>query len=481
MLHLDPWNKVMVMAGAAAAVAITILMVVCFVGEGCLVYELINSSKKKKDQARKLSGALYGSADKNGVNLTNYAAYGKKEAVHVPSRQQSVASTHSLNEKVEHSFLSRLSTRSRKDSTYSSMSSGRTSPSSIKSVTTTSSSSQSPGHHSPDKISPPAVTFSLLASILPDSSTVKLAMFVESATDLPARDYGAHCDPWVSVTVLRDRRSIRRRPPAPVAFFRTKTIRHAHNPFYSQTFVTDIQKNEMKDISLQLTVMDQDRHCGPVEMGHTSITLKDARQTVGEPEKFSTTQFIQETKKDCGELLFGLSYLPTAQRLSFSLVKIKNIKQEKNKEDENLNPYLRIIMFNQSGRLVKKKKTTVKINTKDPVFNETLIFEVTPGQMENCRFLVTLCNRRQVMDMAIMEDITEVINQDSSDHEGSTPGGFSLGSDRNGRCESQGKEKDVCIGRIALGCNVRGDKERDHYQSVCGTPRQVVSMWHTIR
>ena len=33
-------------------------------------------------------------------------------------------------------------------------------------------------------------------------------------------------------------------------------------------------------------------------------------------------------------------------------------------------------MFSQSGRLVKKKKTTVKVNTKDPVFNETLNFEV---------------------------------------------------------------------------------------------------------
>ena len=44
---------------------------------------------EKKDQARKLSGALYGSADKNGVNLTNYAAYGRKDAVHIPSRQQS--------------------------------------------------------------------------------------------------------------------------------------------------------------------------------------------------------------------------------------------------------------------------------------------------------------------------------------------------------------------------------------------------------
>ena len=106
--------------------------------------------------------------------------------------------------------------------------------------------SPSPDRNTPEKISPPAVTFSLLTSILPDSTSAKLAISVESATDLPARDYGAHCDPWVSVTVLRDRRSLRRRPPTPVAFFRTKTIRHAHNPFYSQTFVTDIPRNDMK-------------------------------------------------------------------------------------------------------------------------------------------------------------------------------------------------------------------------------------------
>jgi hypothetical protein len=171
---------------------------------------------------------LYGAADKNGTNLTNYAACGRRDGQHIPTRQQSnrdfadqdiiagVASAHSLNEKVERSLLSRLSSRSRTDSTYSSMSSGRTSPYS---------SCPPEDNHSRDKLSssPPAVAFSLLASISPDSSVAKLAIAVESATDLPARDYGAHCDPWVSVTVLRDRRSIRRQPPAPIAFFRTKT------------------------------------------------------------------------------------------------------------------------------------------------------------------------------------------------------------------------------------------------------------------
>ena len=46
-IYLDPWNKVRVMAGAAAAVTITILMVVCFVGEGCIFHDLITNSNSK--------------------------------------------------------------------------------------------------------------------------------------------------------------------------------------------------------------------------------------------------------------------------------------------------------------------------------------------------------------------------------------------------------------------------------------------------
>jgi hypothetical protein len=31
-------------------------------------------------------------------------------------------------------------------------------------------------------------------------------------------------------------------------------------------------------------------------------------------------------EQECGEILFGLTYLPTAQRLSFSIVKATNLK-----------------------------------------------------------------------------------------------------------------------------------------------------------
>ena len=163
---------------------------------------------------------------------------------------------------------------------------------------------------------------------------------MESCTDLPSRDYGAHCDPWVSVTVNKDKRSIRRRPPSPITSFRTKTIKHAHNPFYSQTFVAEIQRQDLRDVSVMFSVMDQDRHCGSLEIGRANISLKEAKQVVEDPVKFSSVCALMQTKKESGEILFGLSYLPTAQRLSFSIVKINNIKVEKKIGDETLSKFL---------------------------------------------------------------------------------------------------------------------------------------------
>jgi len=480
MLYLDPWNKVMVMAGAAAAVAITILMVVCFVGDGCLVHDVISRKRKKKNLAKEFSSGVYGAADKSSVNLTNYTAVGTKEVVHIPSRQQSIATVMAVTEKGEHSLLSRLSSRSCRDSTYSSMSSGRTSPSSTRSANLRSSSPALSDVQSDDKISPPAISFSLLANIIPDSTTIKLAIAVESVTNLPSRDYGAHPDPWVSATVLCERRSIRRRAPANLAFFRTTTLRHAHSPVFSQTFITDILRDEMKNTSIMLRVMDQDRYCGPVELGHTSISMKEAKQNIVEPEKFEATHILKQTKRLCGELLLGLSYLPTAQRLSFSLIKVNNIKLEKFTDEESINPYIRIMMFSQSGRLIKKKKTTVKVNTSEPVFNETLNFEVAPGHLDTSRFLVTLWNRRQVLDMKIMEETKDLVHHDSSDQEGGSPVGMMGGFDKSSRRGSQGRQKDVCMGRIALGNHVEGEKQREHYRAVCQTTRQVFSMWHSL-
>ena len=52
--------------------------------------------------------------------------------------------------------------------------------------------------------------------------------------------------------------------------------------------------------------MDQDRHCGAVEMGHTTITPKDAEQLTEDPVKFSSAQFIKQRKKVDNAQLYSL-------------------------------------------------------------------------------------------------------------------------------------------------------------------------------
>ena len=53
----------------------------------------------------------------------------------------------------------------------------------------------------------------------------------------------------------------------------------------------------IQDIDLVFNVIDQDKHCGPVEIGSTSISLKQAKQTMADPSKFSTTQSLIQNKK----------------------------------------------------------------------------------------------------------------------------------------------------------------------------------------
>ena len=219
------------------------------------------------------------------------------------------------------------------------------------------------------------------------------------------------------------------------------------------------------------TVMDQDRYCGAVEIGHCNITMKEAKQISSEPERFTATQLIEPANKPSADLLLGLSYLPTAQRLAFTLIKVTNIADDKMKGEQPINPYIRIMMFSKSGRLVNKKKTSAMANTLEPIFNETINIEVAPEQLQHTKFLISLWSRRKVAK--------GTVEVDSSDQESTDNGFFSLES-LTDLCGPAGKLRDVCLGRFTLGRTVQGETERDHYNSVCEYPRQGFSMWHSL-
>lgn len=501
--ELEPMEKVILIVVSAAMIATSVVIVLLWIVTAC------RPSKKDKD-SNGLTGVVYGTAAKSGVNLTNFSLY---EDSAVPEKGVNGSRSPPIT---EGTLVGKLATNghdnsatssgkqdygktpaSRQDSSYYSMSSGRASPASVRSgrdhKLSISSEIGSPPENLPlsksNSVTPPcsSITISLLLTHLKQESdannqvAAKLAISVESVTDLPSREYRAHCDPWVSVTVLRDRRSLRRRPPASIAYFRTKTIRHAHNPFYSQTFVADLQKNEIKDVSVRFTVMDQDRHTGPREIGRSVVSLKEAKQTVQEPERSTLTLFLSTPKPDNGEIQFGLSYLPTAQRLSISLVKATNLrfdKEDKTCSDKKINPYAKLMLFSQSGRLVKKKKSSVKYENKDPVFDETINFEAEPGQLDTHTLMIIILSKQQQEEVEGMCEGVIGVDLDSSDQESYYR--FNLSSLDRTR-SSGGRVKDPVLGVIYLGRQVRGDRERDHWIKMMDSPRKVFSVQHTLR
>jgi hypothetical protein len=100
---------------------------------------------------------------------------------------------------------------------------------------------------------------------------------------------------------------------------------------------------------------------------------------------------------------------------------------------------------------MKRKKTSYKINNPSPSFSETLSFDVLPTQIENLTFLVTVCHRTNIQSSVSDESGSETENL-----------------------------KDTCIGKIAIGKNVRGTSQKLHWLSVLENPRKVISHWHAL-
>lgn len=76
-----------------------------------------------------------------------------------------------------------------------------------------------------------------------------------------------------------------------------------------------------------------------------------------------------------------LSFLPSAGRLTVSIVRAKNLRiidVTRNSTD----PYVRVTL-RHNGKKLKKKKTAIIRNTINPLFNEALMFDVSRDVLKN--------------------------------------------------------------------------------------------------
>ncbi|KFQ28862.1 Synaptotagmin-12, partial [Mesitornis unicolor] len=151
-----------------------------------------------------------------------------------------------------------------------------------------------------------------------------------------------------------------------------------------------------------------------------------------------------------GEILLSLSYLPTAERLTVVVVKAKNLVWTNGKVTAD--PFVKVYLL-QDGRKISKKKTAVKRDDTNPVFNEAMIFSVPAIVLQVCLatapcWTLTVTSCSSPMRVTVAE----------------------CGED--GHADNTGH---VLIGPATSGMGIT------HWNQMLATLRKPVSMWHPLR
>ncbi|CAI9557639.1 unnamed protein product [Staurois parvus] len=131
--------------------------------------------------------------------------------------------------------------------------------------------------------------------------------------------------------------------------------------------------------------------------------------------------------------MFSLCYLPTAGRLTITIIKARNLKAMDITGASD--PYVKVSIMCE-GRRLKKRKTSTKRNTLNPVYNEAIVFDVPPENIDQISLLIA------VMDY-----------------------------DRVGHNEVIGV------------CQVGNDAEslgREHWSEMLSYPRKPIAHWHPL-
>ncbi|RXN32989.1 synaptotagmin-10 isoform X1 [Labeo rohita] len=131
--------------------------------------------------------------------------------------------------------------------------------------------------------------------------------------------------------------------------------------------------------------------------------------------------------------MYSLCYLPTAGRMTLTVIKCRNLKAMDITGYSD--PYVKVSLI-CDGRRLKKRKTTTKKNTLNPVYNEAIIFDIPPENVEQVSLSIT------VMDY-----------------------------DRVGHNE--------VIGVCRAGPDAEG-LGRDHWNEMLAYPRKPITHWHAL-
>ncbi|XP_071776664.1 synaptotagmin-10 isoform X1 [Centroberyx gerrardi] len=278
---------------------------------------------------------------------------------------------------------------------------------------------------SEDEAKEPVETCGKLSfSLRYDYEEQALVVRILKALDLPAKDFTGTSDPYVKIYLLPERKKK----------FQTRVHRKNLNPMFDETFCFPVAYDEICNRKLHFSVYDFDRFTSHDMIGEVVVdNLFELSDLSREAVVWKDIHAATMESVDLGEIMYSLCYLPTAGRMTLTVIKCRNLKAMDITGSSD--PYVKVSLL-CDGRRLKKRKTTTKKSTLNPVYNEAIIFDIPPENVEQVSLSI------MVMDY-----------------------------DRVGHNE--------VIGVCRTGPDAEG-LGRDHWNEMLAYPRKPITHWHAL-
>ncbi|XP_068958927.1 synaptotagmin-10 [Petaurus breviceps papuanus] len=211
-----------------------------------------------------------------------------------------------------------------------------------------------------------------------------LVVSIIKALDLPAKDFTGTSDPYVKIYLLPDRKKK----------FQTRVHRKTLNPLFEETFQFPVAYDQLNNRKLHFSVYDFDRFSRHDMIGEVivdnffEVSDLSKEASVWKDIHCATTESI-----DLGEIMFSLCYLPTAGRMTLTVIKCRNLKAMDITGSSD--PYVKVSLMCE-GRRLKKRKTSTKKNTLNPVYNEAIIFDIPPENVDQVSLMIAVMDYDRV-------------------------------------------------------------------------------------
>ncbi|XP_053398319.1 synaptotagmin-12-like [Mercenaria mercenaria] len=251
----------------------------------------------------------------------------------------------------------------------------------------------------------------------------ELVVSIIQARDLTANQYTGTLDTYIRGIILPDSDSK----------FQTKIQRNTTDPVYKERFLFNFNPEVLDEKTLQFQLFAIDKYQRHKVIGETELRIGDV--DLRNPIKmWLNLRDIDDKPTEFGDIMFSLSYLPTAERLTIVIVKARNLRWSDAKDTGD--PFVKVYLL-QNGKKVNKKKTTVKRGERNPIFNEAMIFSVPASALPTVQLRIT---------------VAELLPDNR------TPS----------------------LGHVIVGANTSGT-ELSHWNQMMTSLRKPVAMWHYLR